>query len=117
MTPRAKAVFLSGLVFPGLGQVVNKQVAKGAVIMGSLSVFLLWLVVRIFQLTWKTMAITGDDGLQSMRMDPDTIAHLHNQAWALNWWLAALIMAIWVYSIVDAYFLPGKENPAAKQAK
>ena len=117
MTPRVKAAFLSGLVFPGLGQVLNKSVAKGAAMMASISIFVLWLAVRIFRLTWKTMAITGPDGLESMRMDPDAIARLHNQAWALNWWLAALIMAIWIYSIIDAYYFGNKDQPAAKTVK
>ena len=117
MTPRVKAAFLSGLVFPGLGQVLNQQKAKGAVMMASISIFLLWLTVRIFRLTWKTMAITGPDGLQSMRMDPDAIARLHNQAWALNWWLAALVMAIWIYSIIDAYYLSGDKPDGAVPAK
>jgi hypothetical protein len=113
MTPRGKAALVSGLVFPGLGQVMNKQVAKGAVMMASISVFVLWLAVRIFRLTWKTMAITGPDGLESVRMDPDAIARLHHQAWALNWGFVLVIMAIWIYSVIDAYYLGGK-TPAPK---
>lgn len=117
MNPKTKAALMSGLVFPGLGQVFNKQKAKGAVMIASVSVFFVWLTVRIFRLTWKTIAVTGADGLESMRMDPESIARLHNQAWALNWWLAAIIMAIWAYSIIDAYYLGGEKPAGATPEK
>jgi len=102
MNSNQKAALLSGLLFPGLGQIYHKQKAKAAIIIILVSFFLLWLVVRIFRLTWNAMAIIGPYGLEGVRMDPQTFASLHHQAWAQNWWVLSLIIVLWLYAILDA---------------
>jgi hypothetical protein len=102
MKSNHKAALLSGLAFPGLGQIYQKQKAKAAIIIILVSFFLLWLVVSIFRMTWNAMAIIGPYGLEGARMDPQTIASLHYQAWAQNWGVLAIIIVLWLYAILDA---------------
>jgi len=44
----------------------------------------------------------------AFNLDPQALSHLHNQAWAQNEWLLAVIMVIWIYAIVDAYLVAAR---------
>jgi hypothetical protein len=102
MNQNQKAALLSGLVYPGLGQIKKKQTAKGIVIVVLITFDVLWLFERIMVLVWNTGTATGPDGMPTVKMDPATFALLHHQAWVQNWWLVVIFAVIWIYSIVDA---------------
>ncbi len=64
-----KAPLLSGLVLPGLGQVVNQQIIKGLVLMALITVIFLTLLVKVFIDLSAVMAeVVGPDlGLRRRR--------------------------------------------------
>ncbi len=113
MNPPVKAALLSGLACPGMGQLYNKERAKGAGLIVAIAALLSWLMVRIFLLTYHTILPEGAEDVAALNLDPKLIAHLHNQAWAQNWWLLAVVMVVWVYATVDAYVMADKV-PRAK---
>ena len=82
---KAVALILSG-IFPGLGQFYNRQPYKGAgfVIVGAV---LSWLLGR---------AVPDPLALQEMPIGSDLIL------------LACLLLAIWVWAILDAWRMAGR---------
>jgi len=115
MKPRTKAALLSGLAYPGLGQIYNKQSGKAAALIVSITLLLIWLLVRIFLLTYHTILPAGAEDIAALNLDPKLIAHLHHQVWAQNWWVLILIAAAWIYAMVDAYLMAGKAPRAKAQ--
>ena len=89
----------SGLVIPGLGQIVNEQVKKGICILSA--VFVLF-IVGVIKLSQIIKAL-----LQNMQMagpDPAAVmAKLRAQDLSPLWYLLAAFALLWVYSVLDAY--------------
>ena len=77
----AIALILSGL-FPGLGQLYNRQIVKGVVFLG-LGVVLSWLVAR------------------AVPLDPVELLEQGVKPGAIL--AAVVLLAIWLWSIVDAW--------------
>jgi len=100
---------LSGLVIPGLGQIVNRQVGKGAMMVAAASLlFMLTLGFTFHEVSQAVLALDGYAG-------PDKLAALRGQllkqgvAWLMI--LGGLMMALWVYGIIDAW-RGGRERDA-----
>lgn len=100
-----KGAFLSGLVFPGLGQIVLKHYRKGAflifIVVSSLVMFVSVAVREAMAVLEK---IQANGGL----IDSETIARTANQittnqaSLLLNLLLLFMIFC-WVFGIIDAY--------------
>ena len=81
MNRKVVALVLSG-IFPGLGQLYNRQWLKGAAFVVA-GLVLSWLVGR---------ALPGDlDALAAAPLAPGVLAAL------------GLLLAVWVWSVVDAW--------------
>lgn len=100
-----KGAFLSGLVFPGLGQIVLKEYRKGAflifVVISSLVMFVTLAVRQAMAVLEKIQASGG-------AIDPETIARTANQvttnqASLLLNLLLLFMIACWVFGVIDAY--------------
>jgi len=90
------APLCSGLVIPGLGQIVNQQIRKGVILMGL--VFLLF-VAGAVKLAFILRSLTRSADL--VKALP---AEMVRESDLL--FLAALLTAfaiLWVYSVVDAF--------------
>jgi len=94
-------MLLSGLVFPGLGQIYLGRKKLGAFLLGSVFGLLLWLVVRIFLLTWRAVVVKTSAGI-GLNLSSEVLSRLHHQAWAGNWWLVLIIILFWGFSIWEA---------------
>jgi len=89
----------SGLVIPGLGQIINQDLKKGIIILAA--VFLLF-VMGIIKLVYLINAVfrTGSVDLS----DPEMImAKLRAEDPSMLWFMAAVFVIIWFFSVVDAY--------------
>jgi uncharacterized metal-binding protein len=100
-----KGAFLSGLVFPGLGQIVLKHYKKGAflifVVLSSLIMFVTVAVKQALAVLEKIRAAGGT-------LDPETIARTANQvttnqASLLLNILLFFMIGCWVFGVIDAY--------------
>ncbi len=105
MNNALKGALLSGLVLPGLGQVVLKHYKRGIVLMLAVSAGLLFIVVKA---TRQALAVLEKIDSEGGMIDMSTILNAVAQATAsfnglsLNL-LLLLVMICWFYSIVDAY--------------
>ena len=101
MKKTIRAMLLSGLVFPGLGQIYLGRKKLGAFLSGSVFGLLLWLVIRIFLLTWRAVVVKTSAEI-GLNLSPEVLSRLHHQAWAGNWWLVLMIVLFWAFSIWEA---------------
>jgi uncharacterized membrane protein len=99
-----RGMFYSGVVLPGLGQWVLGRKLRGAVIIAWVLGLLLALFLRIFFLVYNTLY----GPIMNFQLTPELISKVHKQAYVENWWILAIILAIWIWSIVDAYLIGKK---------
>ena len=111
MKVATRAALLSGLVLPGLGQYYNRQHLKGVVIMAVTVLLVGVMGWRIYFLIYHALMVPEVLDRLPFSLTPQLIERLHRQAYAQNWWLLGLIVALWLYSIVDAYHAARKGGP------
>ena len=100
-----KGALLSGLFFPGLGQIVLKQYRKGAFLM---FVVVASLVMFIVMATRQALAVLDKIKAEGGVPDPDTVVRTAAQVTSahdgtlLNYLLLFLVFC-WFFGIIDAY--------------
>jgi len=109
MISTRRAMILSGLVMPGLGQWVMGFQARGALIMLWIFLLLIAMFVRLFFLVYNTLY----PSLSQFQIPADLIREVHTRAYAENWWLLAIIVVIWLGSVVDVFFIGRKAEEEA----
>jgi len=100
-----KGALFSGLVFPGMGQVIFKHYKRGVVIMLTSSASLLIIITKAVQ---KAFAILEKMELDSGTIDMNMIVNAAKQSSRISgdsiFTLALLLFAFcWILGIVDAY--------------
>ncbi len=111
MNNSLKGAVWSGLIFPGLGQVVLKHYKRGAVIMLMVLVSMSVVVVKAVH---SALAILEGIELESGAISMSTISNAANQAPTTSGSLTinlVLLLTIlcWIFGVVDAYRI-GKEK-------
>ncbi len=88
----------SALIVPGLGQVLNKRLMKGLIIMGLVFILFVMITIRLALLIMEEMKARDIYALN----DLIEIRSLNNGLTGL-WIMVAVFIALWLYSIVDAF--------------
>ncbi len=112
MNNALKGAFWSGLIFPGLGQVVLKHYKRGAVIMITVLVSLSIFVVKAVQQALAILEkIEPEGGIISMSTisDAATQASTISGSRTLNLALLLLILC-WIIGVIDAYIIGKKKD-------
>jgi hypothetical protein len=112
MKKALKGALLSGLVFPGLGQVNLKHYKRGIVLMLIVSLSLLVIVVKA---VLQAFTILEKIELEGRAIDMSTILNATTQASTtsdslLYYFLLLLIILCWIIGIVDAYRIGKKKD-------
>lgn len=97
-----KAPLLSGLVIPGLGQLVNRQVAKGGLMVAGVSLLFMALLGLTFYHVSKAVVKIGElapgankwAALRDQLLKQDT-------TWL--WVIGVVLAAAWLYGVIDAF--------------
>ena len=113
-----KGAFLSGLFFPGLGQVVLKHYMRGLALMLTVLICLVAVVVKASQ---QAVAIIERIQSEGGVIDMSTISNSATQASTTSASLTInllllLIMVCWVIGVVDAYIIGRKKDMAERLA-
>ena len=122
MNNAIKGALLSGLLFPGLGQVVLKHYKRGIVLMLSVLTALAVVVVYVVQQALTILEkIELEEGALEMNAISNAVAQASNTAYSriLNL-VSLLIVFCWIFGIFDAYRLGRKrdlEEQAARHTK
>ena len=107
-----KGAFLSGVVFPGLGQVILRHYKRGAVIMFTVLVSLSVVIVIAVQ---NALAILEKIGSEGGTISMSTISNAATQASTASEslifkLLLLLITFCWIIGTVDAYRIGKKKD-------
>lgn len=103
----------SGLVIPGLGQILNRQNAKGLIILAVVFVLFLCLVVNLVLVIRSLVPLSGDLVYQAEPL----LDRLERENLSFFIFIFLAFTAVWVYSVVDAFWIglkierSGKDGP------
>ena len=94
----------SALVVPGMGQILNRNLKKGGIILASVFVLIVAMVIKI-ALIINHMAEMG-------KLRPDDsrtiMERLEGEDFSVLWVLVIVFTLFWLYSTVDAYWIGRK---------
>lgn len=121
MSNALTAALLSGLVFPGLGQVVLKRYRRGVVLMLIVSACLSVVVVKALQRAFAVLDVALNQiELAGGAIDLDAILNAATQSSATSDnlvfnYASLLLIVCWIFAIVDAYRI-GKKRDLEEQS-
>lgn len=112
MNNSLKGAFLSGVVFPGLGQVILKHYKRGAVLILVVSASLLVILVKV---VGQAFAILEKIESEGGAINMSTISKAATQASTTSEslifkLLLLLIIFCWIIGVVDAYRIGRKKD-------
>lgn len=96
-------VFLSGLVLPGLGQMANREYKKGVLLITSSLVSFFWFSKLITERVSLLLPGTPDLWMNDPDKLREAITKLVNDDTHTFFTFHLLMLALWLFSIVDAY--------------
>ena len=116
MSNSLKAALLSGLVFPGLGQVVLKRYRRGVVLM---FIVLACLSIVVAKAVQQAFSILKQIELAGGTINMDAISNAATQSYTNSDSLVfnsilLLIIVCWILGVVDAYRI-GKKRDLEEQ--
>jgi hypothetical protein len=98
------APLCSALIVPGLGQIINRNLKKGLFI---LSVIFFLFIVGMIKLFFILRSVLADGNTGRLNT-PSVGEALQSTDLTILWLLLGLFSMVWVYSILDAFWV-GKE--------
>ena len=117
MNNAVKGALLSGLVFPGLGQVMLKHYKRGIALMFAVSVGLLVVIVKVTQQAFTILEKIESEGRGvGMRAISKAATQAFNASDSLIYGFVSLwIIFCWIIGVVDAY-TAGRKKDLAQSA-
>ena len=117
MNNAVKGALLSGLVFPGLGQVMLKHYKRGIALMLAVSVGLLVVIVKVTQQAFTILEKIESEG---RGVDMRAISKAATQAFTASdsliyGFVSLWIIFCWIIGVVDAY-TAGRKKDLAQSA-
>ena len=95
------SILCSALVVPGLGQVLNRQVKKGVIIMVIAFIFTIGGIIKLADIIIKLVPQLNPDEITG-----EIIAEkLGEVDFSTIWYILIVLLVIWLYSICDAYVI------------
>ena len=118
MNNAVKGALLSGLVFPGLGQVMLKHYKRGIALMLAVSVGLLVVIVKVTQQAFTILEKIESEGRGvDMRAISKAATQAFNASDSLIYGFVSLwIIFCWIIGVVDAYRM-GKKKDLEQSAR
>jgi hypothetical protein len=101
------APLCSGLVIPGLGQILNRQIRKGLILLGL--VFLLFIAGAVKLAFIITSVSAAHDLAEASQMVVVSGSDLFLMAG-----IVIVFAVVWVYSVVDAFWVAFRSERSAR---
>ena len=108
MNNSIKGSLYSGLVFPGLGQIILKHYKRGAFfVLATITL----MFVTIVHIVLKVLDIVKHLDLENVTLDTDTISEITRSSDSTTTNILILLLTlVWIAGIVDAYILGKKKD-------
>jgi hypothetical protein len=112
MNNSLKGALLSGLIFPGIGQIALKHYKRGAIIIIAVSISLSIAVMKAVQLALDILEkIQSEGGAISMSTISDAVTRVSTTSGSLTFNLALLaVILCWIIGVVDSYRIGKKKD-------
>ena len=103
---------MSGLIFPGLGQVIFKHYKRGIVLMFTVFASLMVIVLKAVKFALTILEkIELDGGIIDIKTITDAATQASSTSDSLIYNLGLLLIVIcWIFGIVDAYRIGKKKD-------
>jgi TM2 domain-containing membrane protein YozV len=102
MKKKIVAPFLSAFIIPGLGQLVNGQIAKGSMLLGGVTILFALIVFKVlFDITKALNTIP--DPRWGPELAEQVAMALARQSHTVLFLLVLAFGCLWAYSVVDGY--------------
>jgi hypothetical protein len=89
----------SGLVIPGLGQIINQDLKKGIIILCAVFTLFVAGIIRLLQII-NSVFRSGHTDLS----DPQSLmTRLGAEDMTMLWFLGVAFAILWIYAVADAY--------------
>ncbi len=89
----------SGLVIPGLGQIINQELKKGIILLCAVFALFVAGIIRLLQVI-NAVFRSGQIDVS----DPEALmARISAQDYTLLWCLGVAFAVLWIYAVADAY--------------
>ncbi|MCK5352225.1 hypothetical protein KAJ77_06585 [bacterium] len=107
-----KGALLSGIVFPGLGQIILKHYKRGIVLMLTVSASLIVIAIKAAQYAFIILdKIELEGGVIDLKTITDAAARASSTSDSLVFNLGLLLIVVcWIFGIVDAYRIGKKKD-------
>ena len=117
MNNSLKGALLSGLVYPGLGQVVLKHYKRGMMLMITVSISIMIITITAVQQALIILEkIESESGMIDMDTNSNAVTQATNSSDSLIYnSMLMLLFLCWIIGIVDAYRI-GKEKDLIEQS-
>ncbi|MBW2090559.1 MAG: hypothetical protein JRI34_00350 [Deltaproteobacteria bacterium] len=107
---------LSGLVLPGLGQVINRQIVKGFILISLTTILFLSILVKLLlDLSAVITQVMGPD----LKLGPNGLSKIITAMRARDLTLLYVLLAIgvgvWTYGVVDAFLVSRLQKGADRE--
>jgi hypothetical protein len=103
------APLCSGLVIPGLGQIINRQIKKGLILLGLVFVlFIAGAVKFAFIITSLTAAHDLQEASQKLIVNGTDLSIFAG--------IAIAFLVLWIYSVVDAFWVAFQSERSARSS-
>ncbi len=102
----------SAFVIPGLGQVVNQQLKKGVIMLAMVFVLFLTLSYHLYQVLSSIIK----PGISDPDEPPMILEKIMSMEYKLLILLTIAFIVLWIYSIIDAFFV-GRKQDAIDEGK
>lgn len=105
MKENVKAMLLSALVLPGVGQIYRGRTVKGGLLIALVSLVLLVFVVLAALALQKILPVVHVSG----SVDAVAVAEILRARLPAFLWLGGILLCLWVYGVVDAFLEKGSD--------
>lgn len=106
---------MSALIMPGVGQLNNKQVQKaGLMVSGSSLLFLVFFALLTMKL-WAALG-TLDQATPGQSVWMAIVERVAAQGLGWLWLMMALALPLWLYGVIDAFWVGRRLDAQADQA-
>jgi hypothetical protein len=118
MKNSTKGMLLSGLIYPGLGQLILGYILSGIILALLATTDFCILLYRILLRTWRVLDQILPL-LAEQKLDLHTLIELLNRDPAEGWWLENIslisLVGIWLVGIGHAYFVGKKMDQQSRR--
>lgn len=111
MKENVKAMLLSALVLPGVGQIYRGRVVKGGILIALVSLVLLIFVVLAALALQEVLQV----GRVSGSVDTAAVAEILRVRLPAFLWLGGLLACLWLYGVVDALRDTGPDSGTERE--